>query len=168
MAETGQNSDRSHLGPGLSDGDGTRICCPLLSFTHQRGVPQQDSSVGWTPTYGSVWPHPPFRQQPLEPAGWGRPRNLGVARGLPVLSGTACLPPSGLLKSLKYSRKLERGLEDSVHPVHVLMGRPNLPAGMASASPGTELGQEVARLALGKEPQALASHSLRGAQQQWG
>lgn len=33
-------------------------------------------------------------------------RNLGVAAGALVLLGTACLPPSGLLKSLEDSGKL--------------------------------------------------------------
>ena len=37
---------------------------------------------------------------------WGRARNLGDAAGALVLLGTACLPPSGLLKSLEDSGKL--------------------------------------------------------------
>lgn len=90
------------------------------------------------PTYGSA------PQPASSPSGWAvspwsllageGPGILGWLEGLRLLSGTACLPPSGLLKSLKDSQKRERDLEDSIYP--------EAPEGMACASPGLGPGQE--------------------------
>lgn len=143
---------RSRLGPGLLDGDRTQICCPPLFFTHQRESPSK------IPLCGPILPSGSSARSLLVREGLP----IWVAGGLPILSGTACLPPSGLLKNLKYSWKLERALEDSVHPVHVPKGRLNPPAGMACASPGAEPGQEVAWLALGKEPRLWRSPQPQG------
>lgn len=130
-------------------------------------VRQQNSSVRRSLTCHSVHTvSPPFLawQSTPEPAGWGGTGNPRVARGAPALSGTACLPPSGLLKSLKDSQKLERDLEDLLDPIPILIGRLKPPAGMASARPGLEM----AWLALGKEPRLWRPEAPGEQQGQWG
>lgn len=87
-------------------GQDAEICCPFTVLQSLGRFLKQDYSVGWGPTYHSGQ-HPPslpgWAVKPQEPAGWGRARNLWLLEGLLILSGTACLPPSGLLKSLEDS-----------------------------------------------------------------
>lgn len=81
MAETGQNSDRSQLGPGLSDGDGTRICCPLLSFPHQRESPSKIPLWGGPPPMALCGPLLPSSSSPWSLLAGEGPGILGLPEG---------------------------------------------------------------------------------------
>lgn len=88
-----------------------RLAVLLLSLSHQRDSPSKTPLWGWG-THITGQHHPPSL------AGLTNPRSLqaGVGpgnwllEGLLILSGTACLPPRGLLKSLEDSWKPRAGV----------------------------------------------------------
>lgn len=82
-------------------GRGTKVCGPLTAHQSSERFSKRGSSVGWGPACLSGQRPPP--SLPGEGA-W----DLGAAGGALVLLGTACPPPSGLLKSLEDGNLLER------------------------------------------------------------
>ena len=127
------------------------ICCPV----------HPPSSTA--PQCGGVPPITPSWAGGLSPGtlrAWGRARNLGVEAGALVLLGTACLPPSGLLKSLEDSGKLLG--KESTRPCLVLTERLEPKVGVASTSKsGGRAGTRGSMACPQESTRALSSRSPR-------